>query len=69
MLDDKAQASYTKLETAYAAFMEAEDSSDKDVSSSAKGVEKGWCKFVDQALTEAWEARLLLETGVLSDDD
>ena len=54
LLDDKAQASYTKLAAAYAAFMEAED-----VSSFAAGVEKGWCKFVDQALTEAWEARLL----------
>lgn len=68
-LDDKAQASYTKLATAYAAFMEAEDSSNEDVSSSAAGVDEGWCKFVDQALTEAWETRLLLETGLLSDDD
>lgn len=69
MLDEKAQASYTKLAAAYAAFMAAEDSSDEDVSASAEDVEKGWYKFVDQALIDAWETRLLLEMGVLSDDD
>lgn len=69
MLDEKAQASYTKLAAAYADFMATEDSLDEDVSSSAESVEKGWCKFVDQALTEAWQTRLLLEMGVLSDGD
>ena len=69
LLDEEAQASYTNLAAAYAAFMEAEDSSDEDVSSSATGVDEGWYKFVDQALTDAWETRLLLETGLLSDDD